>query len=145
MRCQLEPKSAEMNVGTIAAYRPYSGGMPASVANAIPCGSTSTAPAAPAIKSARRVTRLTRGHQSRNGQKRAHPSGVLGAVKEDAADMGSEVEDELTEPKAPIAHCQAAGARDRTRDTGRVLRRLYAKSVRWTDGSATQRRAAANS
>src|SRR3954464_14880858 len=70
-RCQLEPKSAATIAGTIAAYKPYSGGMPAIVAKATPCGSTTTAPIAPAIASARSVTRLTRGHQRRNGRTRA--------------------------------------------------------------------------
>src|SRR3979409_1296555 len=69
-RCQLEPNSAATIAGTIAAYKPYSGGMPAMVANATPCGSTTTAPMAPAIASARTVTRLTRGHHRRNGSKR---------------------------------------------------------------------------
>ena len=69
-RCQLEPKRAATIAGTIAAYRPYSGGIPAIVAKATPCGSTMTAPIAPAVKSARLVTRCTRGHHLRNGSSR---------------------------------------------------------------------------
>jgi len=38
----------------MAAYRPYCGGMPASVAKATPWGSTTTAPVKPASRSARR-------------------------------------------------------------------------------------------
>ena len=69
-RCQLEPKSAARIAGTIAAYSPYCGGRPASVANATPCGSTMTAPASAAMPSARRVSRLTMGHQRKNGNMR---------------------------------------------------------------------------
>ncbi len=43
-RCQLDPHSAPTMAGTIAAYRPYSGGSPAMVANATACGSTMSAP-----------------------------------------------------------------------------------------------------
>ena len=39
--------------GSMAAYNPYCGGNPASVAKATPCGSTTTAPVNPAIRSAR--------------------------------------------------------------------------------------------
>ena len=66
-KCQLDPNSAAIIAGTIAAYKPYSGGMPAMVANATPCGNTIIAPVRPAIKSARLVCRLTRGHQRRKG------------------------------------------------------------------------------
>ena len=67
-RCQLEPNSAAIIAGTMAAYRPYSGGMPAMVAKATPCGSTIIAPVMAAIKSALWVSRLTMGHQRRNGR-----------------------------------------------------------------------------
>src|SRR5690349_20863376 len=53
--------------GSIAPYNPYSGGIPASVANATPCGSTMTAATSPAIKSSRNVSRLTRWRHARNG------------------------------------------------------------------------------
>ena len=46
--------------GTTAVYRPYSGGRPASVAKAMPCGRTSSAPSTPAMRSARRLARSTR-------------------------------------------------------------------------------------
>ena len=68
-RCQLEPNNAATIAGTMAAYKPYCGGMPASVAKATPCGSTMIAPASAAIPSARSVSRLTIGHQRRNGSK----------------------------------------------------------------------------
>ncbi len=57
--CQDEPNSAATTAGTMAAYRPYSGGSPASVANAMPCGTTTTALTSPAMKSARSVSRVT--------------------------------------------------------------------------------------
>src|SRR4051812_5091131 len=69
-RCQLEPNSAATIAGTMAAYNPYSGGIPAIVANATPCGRTTAAPMAPATASERNVTRLTRGHQRKNGNTR---------------------------------------------------------------------------
>ena len=52
---RLEPKTAATMHGTIAAYRPYCGGMPARVAKATPWGSTTTAPVRPASRSARRA------------------------------------------------------------------------------------------
>ena len=52
-RCQLDPNSAAMIAGTMAAYKPYSGGIPAMVAKATPCGNTMSAPVSPAIRSAR--------------------------------------------------------------------------------------------
>ena len=73
--CQDEPNSAATMAGTMAQYRPYSGGMPASVAKATPCGITTTAPIRPAVASARSVPRLTRGHQSRKGRKRRRAAG----------------------------------------------------------------------
>src|SRR5690606_5841399 len=69
---RLAPKSAAITHGTIALYRPYSGGIPASVANATPCGSTTIAPVSPAIKSARTVARSrSSGSHARNGRKRS--------------------------------------------------------------------------
>ena len=62
--CQLEPNSAATMHGTMAVYRPYSGGSPASVAKAMPCGSTSTAPSKPASASGRSVAGVTRCTQS---------------------------------------------------------------------------------
>ncbi|BCL72652.1 hypothetical protein TUMSATVNIG1_46200 [Vibrio nigripulchritudo] len=41
-----------MMAGTIAVYKPYSGGNPAIIAYATPCGNTTIAPVNPAIKSA---------------------------------------------------------------------------------------------
>src|SRR3989338_1789926 len=69
-RCQLDPNSAAMMAGSIAAYRPYSGGIPAMVAKATPCGSTISAPVKPAIKSARLVLRFTRCRHCMNGNRR---------------------------------------------------------------------------
>ena len=65
---RLEPNSAATMHGSIAAYSPYCGGSPASVAKATPCGSTTTAPVRPAIRSARSVpgSRQT-GAQRMNG------------------------------------------------------------------------------
>ena len=51
--CQDEPNSAATIAGTMAQYKPYSGGMPASVAKAMPCGITTTALIRPAVASAR--------------------------------------------------------------------------------------------
>jgi hypothetical protein len=57
-KCADEPnKAAKMGV-TIAVYKPYSGGRPAMVAKAMPCGNTITAPVSPAIKSAFIVCRV---------------------------------------------------------------------------------------
>ncbi len=50
---RLAPNSAATMHGSIAAYNPYCGGIPASVAKATPCGSTTTAPVSPASASAR--------------------------------------------------------------------------------------------
>src|SRR5690606_19257902 len=55
MTWRLEPNSAATTQGTMAEYRPYSGGRPASVAKATPCGNTSKAPSRPASASARSV------------------------------------------------------------------------------------------
>src|SRR5437773_10336164 len=77
--CKDEPNSDATTVGTIAQYRPYSGGSPASVANATPCGNTTTAPIRPASASALSVERSTRGHHLSNGSKRCG-SGVIDAV-----------------------------------------------------------------
>src|SRR5262245_40004517 len=65
--CSDELKSAATSVGTMAQYRPYSGGRPASVANATPCGSTTIAPITPASASARSEAESTRGHHLRRG------------------------------------------------------------------------------
>ena len=69
-RCQLEPNSAAMIAGIMAAYKPYSGGIPAMVAKATPCGNTINAPVMPAIRSARVELRSTMCHQFVNGNKR---------------------------------------------------------------------------
>jgi hypothetical protein len=53
--------------GTMAAYSPYSGGIPAIVANATPWGSTTMAPVMAARPSARSVLPLTSGHHARKG------------------------------------------------------------------------------
>src|SRR5258706_961471 len=78
--CRDEPNRAATTVGTIAQYKPYSGGSPASVANATPCGSTTTAPINPASASAFSVERSTRGHHFRNGNNRC-ASGMVEAVE----------------------------------------------------------------
>ena len=70
IRWREEPNNAAMIGGTMAVYRPYTGGRPAMSANATPCGSTITAPVKPATRSAFSVVRLTRGHQRRNGKNR---------------------------------------------------------------------------
>src|SRR3989344_891658 len=70
IRWREEPNSAAIIGGTMAVYRPYTGGRPEMSANAKPCGSTMMAPVKPAIRSAFSVVRLTRGHQRRNGKNR---------------------------------------------------------------------------
>ena len=60
--CQLEPNSAATTHGTIAVYRPYSGGRPASVAKAKPCGSTSSAPSTPATSRRASVCAIDAAH-----------------------------------------------------------------------------------
>ena len=55
-RCQEEPNNAAMMAGTILAYSPYSGGIPAIVAKATPWGNTIAAPVNPASMSARIVS-----------------------------------------------------------------------------------------
>ena len=57
--CRLDPASAAIRVGTTALYRPQAAGKPASVAKAMPCGSTSTAASKAACASARSVAALT--------------------------------------------------------------------------------------
>ena len=69
-RCQLDPNNAAMIAGSMAAYRPYSGGMPAMVAKATPCGNTINAPVIPAIRSARVDPLSTMCHQFINGNRR---------------------------------------------------------------------------
>lgn len=64
MTCQLDPNSAATMHGTMAVYRPYCGGRPASAAKAMPWGSTSTAPSRPASRSARSVRPDTKATQS---------------------------------------------------------------------------------
>lgn len=66
IRCQEEPKRAATTTGTIAAKRPYSGGIPAIVANATPCGKTTIAPVKPANTWAFSVRLLTSGNHCRN-------------------------------------------------------------------------------
>ncbi len=69
-RCRLDPHSAATTAGTMAAYRPYSGGRPAMVAKATACGSTINAPVSAAMASARSVCFVTPGHQRRKGSRR---------------------------------------------------------------------------
>src|SRR6267143_6212123 len=78
--CRDEPNSAATTVGTSAPYRPYSGGSPARVAHATPCGNTTTAPIRPASASAFKVERSTRGHHLRSGNKRRE-SGTVETVE----------------------------------------------------------------
>ena len=76
---RLEPNSAATMHGTIAEYRPYCGGMPASVAKARPCGSTTTAPVRPASRSARTTPGCrSSGSQRANGSERGRASGTRG-------------------------------------------------------------------
>lgn len=79
-KCQLEPNMAAIIVGTIAAYKPYSGGSPAIVAKATPCGNTINAPVKPAVRSARAVVRLTMGHQRKKGSSLYSQSGQASEV-----------------------------------------------------------------
>jgi hypothetical protein len=69
-RCQLDPHRAPTIAGIIAAYRPYSGGRPAIVANATACGRTTIAPVRAATESALNVCEVTLGHQRRKGNRR---------------------------------------------------------------------------
>src|SRR6266705_1620365 len=69
--CNDDPNSAATIAGTIAQYRPYSGGSPASMAKATPWGSTTMAPTRPASASAFNVAEPTSGHHFRNGSKRS--------------------------------------------------------------------------
>src|SRR5712691_8671192 len=78
--CKDEPNTAATTVGTIAQYSPYSGGSPARVTNATPCGSTTTAPINPASASALSVTAFTRGDHLRKGSRRC-ASGVVETVE----------------------------------------------------------------
>ena len=64
-----EPNKAATTAGPMAAYKPYCGGMPAMVANAIPCGKTMIAPISPAIISALPVARSNSGHHARSGNR----------------------------------------------------------------------------
>jgi hypothetical protein len=66
IRCRLEPNSAATAHGSTAAAKPICGGSPASVAKAIACGSTSTAPSRPANRSARSVARSSSRTQGPN-------------------------------------------------------------------------------
>ncbi|GJL81953.1 MAG: hypothetical protein DHS20C01_15870 [marine bacterium B5-7] len=66
-RCQEEPNSAAIMAGTILAYSPYSGGIPAIVAKATPCGKTMIAPVNPASASLCKDSRLTLGHHLKKG------------------------------------------------------------------------------
>ena len=74
---QLEPNSAATMHGTTAVYSPYSGGRPASVAKAMPCGYTSTAPSSPARASARSVAGETSRTQAPKTRSARRPSGVV--------------------------------------------------------------------
>ena len=68
-RCQLDPNNAAMIAGSMAAYSPYSGGIPAMVAKATPWGNTISAPVIPAIRSARLVLRFTMCRHCMNGNR----------------------------------------------------------------------------
>jgi len=67
-RCHEEPQSAPTIAGNIAPYKPYSGGIPANVANATACGRTMRADTIPASKSARNAARVTRWRHRRAGK-----------------------------------------------------------------------------
>jgi hypothetical protein len=66
-KCHDEPHKAATTAGNMAAYKPYSGGMPAIVAKATPCGTKINPPVSPAMRSARVLVRFTRGHQRKKG------------------------------------------------------------------------------
>jgi len=72
IRWNEEPNRAAITGGRIALYNPYSGGRPAMMAKATPCGSTMIAPVNPAIRSARRDLRVTRLFHCRNGKIAVH-------------------------------------------------------------------------
>lgn len=71
-RCQEEPNRAAIIAGTIAEYKPYSGGKPAMVANATPWGSTMIAPLSPAKKSSFKLPRVSVLRHRRNGKSVIH-------------------------------------------------------------------------
>jgi len=77
IRWNEEPKRAAIMAGTIAEYKPYSGGRPAIIAKATPCGRTMTAPVSPAMRSARIVLRLTMLFHWRKGKNFSMPEYVL--------------------------------------------------------------------
>jgi hypothetical protein len=66
-KCQEEPNRAAIMAGTMLVYRPYSGGNPAIVAKATPCGKAIAAPVNPAIASALMVSGVRRRPQRKNG------------------------------------------------------------------------------
>ena len=68
-RCHDEPHKAATTAGNMAAYKPYSGGMPAMVANATPWGTSTRPPVRPAMASARSVTRSTMCRHCRKGNR----------------------------------------------------------------------------
>jgi len=68
-----------MMVGTMAAYKPYSGGSPAIMAKATAWGRTMTAPVRPAMPSAFRLERFTCGHQRSTGKNLYIQSGQAAA------------------------------------------------------------------
>ena len=72
-KCQEEPHKAATMAGNMAAYKPYSGGMPAIVAKATPWGTKIKLPVKPAIRSARKLARATRGHHCKKGSQRCKP------------------------------------------------------------------------
>ena len=76
IRWREEPKSAATIAGTIALYSPYSGGSPAIIANATPCGSTMIAPVIPASRSARVLRAVIRSRQRRKGSSRPQSNPV---------------------------------------------------------------------
>ena len=62
-----EPNNEAIMGVTIAVYKPYSGGKPAIVAKAMPCGKTITAPVRPANKSALMDSFVINLNQTRKG------------------------------------------------------------------------------
>ena len=67
IRWREEPNNAATMGVIIAVYNPYSGGKPAIVAKATPCGKTITAPVKPATASSLRVSFVINLNHCRNG------------------------------------------------------------------------------
>src|SRR5256885_17014103 len=109
--CRDEANSAATTVGTIAQYRPYSGGSPASVANATPCGSTTMAPINPASASAFSAERSTRGHHLSKGSRRCG-SGMVETAEGVTREDRNPYSIKRGLPAAPVISCDAFPSSD---------------------------------